>query len=227
MMRCGGQDAARAGAEGVPAGADDDTAVVFTASGPVSLQAGGFDRLRLVGLARADPEPPRLCRRLSAPFHGPAFRQRLPKRLRGGCRRLQPTRLLLEGEQGLQPGRGRGGAPVGIEAAVVGDYPSDAERSGRAMAQWLAAQADEHDVQPDPDLTLQRLIIEFGRVAGAEINTAAGPLLVRALDGVALPTTFADADWPVRPDLGGIDLEVVIVGRPAGRFGRVELLQSA
>ncbi|MGI9163127.1 MAG: hypothetical protein ACR2JI_09445 [Mycobacterium sp.] len=116
---------------------------------------------------------------------------------------------------------------VRIEAAVVGGYPSDAERSGRALARWLAAQADEHDVQPDRDLTLQRLIIEYGRVAGAELHTASGPLLVRALDGVALPTTSADADWPVRSDLGGMDLEIAIVGRPAGRFGRVQLLQSA
>ena len=116
---------------------------------------------------------------------------------------------------------------VRIEVAVVGDYPSDAERSGRALAQWLADRADSHDVGPDPDLTLQRLIIEYGRVAGAELHTASGPLLVRALDGVALPTASADADWPVRPDLDGIDLQVVIVGRPAGRFGRVELLQSA
>ena len=114
-----------------------------------------------------------------------------------------------------------------IEAAVVGDYPSGAERSGRALAQWLAAQADEHDVQPDPDLSLQRLIIEYGRVAGAELHTASGPLLVRAVDGVALPTTSADADMSVRQDLGDIDLEVVIIGRPAGRFGRVELLHSA
>lgn len=113
-----------------------------------------------------------------------------------------------------------------IEAAVVGDYPSDAERSGRALAQWLAAQAFEHDVQPDPDLTLQRLIIEYGRVAGAELHTDSGPLLVRALDGVALPLTSADADWPVRADLGEAALEVAIIGRPAGRFGRVELLQS-
>ena len=114
-----------------------------------------------------------------------------------------------------------------IEVAVGGEYPSDGERSGRALAHWLADQADRHDVQPDPDLTLQRLIIEYGRVAGAELHTAAGPLLVRALDGVALPTTSADADWPVRSDLDGIDLQVVIVGRPAGRFGRVELLQPA
>ena len=114
---------------------------------------------------------------------------------------------------------------VRITAAVVGDYPSDAERSGGALAKWLAAQAREHDVQPDSDLTLHRLIIEYGRVAGAELHTASGPLLVRALDGVALPATSGDADWPVRSDLDGVDLEVVIVGRPAGRFGRVELLQ--
>lgn len=116
---------------------------------------------------------------------------------------------------------------VRIEVAVVGDYPSDIERSGRALAHWLTGQADLHDVAPDPDLTLHRLIVEYGRVAGAELHTASGPLLVRALDGVALPTTSADADWPVRSDLDDIDLQVVIVGRPAGRFGRVELLKSA
>jgi len=118
-----------------------------------------------------------------------------------------------------------------IETAAVGDYPSGAQRSGRALADWLAAQAFEHDVQPDPDLTLQRLIIEYGRVAGAELLSTSGMLLVRALNGVALPTgdrdiAASDADRAVPTDLGDVDLEVVIVGRPAGRFGRVELLMS-
>ena len=118
-----------------------------------------------------------------------------------------------------------------VEAVVVGDYPSDAERSGRALAQWLADQALDHDVQPDPDLTLQRLIIEYGRVAGAELLSASGPLLVRAMNGVALPsggrdTATPDTDWAARSDLTDADLEVAIVGRPAGRFGRVELLTS-
>jgi len=105
-----------------------------------------------------------------------------------------------------------------IEAAVVGPYPP-----GRPLADWLAAQARDHDVQPDPGVGLQRLIIEYGRVAGAELTTPSGPLLVRAIDGVALPTATPDTDWAARSDLGG-DLEVAIVGRPAGRFGRVELL---
>lgn len=108
-----------------------------------------------------------------------------------------------------------------IEVAVVGHYRPD-----RPLAEWLCAQAREHDVQPDPDLTLQRLVIEYGRVAGAELLTGSGTLLVRAMDGVALPTAASDIDWALRSDLGDTDLEVAIVGRPAGRFGRVELLAS-
>jgi len=105
-----------------------------------------------------------------------------------------------------------------IEAAVVGTYRPD-----RPLADWLATQARDHDVQPDPDLVLQRLIIEYGRVAGAELATASGLLLVRALDGVALPTPPAETA-AAQPDLGAVDFEVAIVGRPAGRFGHVELL---
>lgn len=105
-----------------------------------------------------------------------------------------------------------------IEAAVVGPYPP-----GRPLAEWLRAQARDHDVQPDPGVALQRLIIEYGRVAGAELTTSSGPLLVRALDGVALPTLPAETA-AAQPDLGAVDLEVAIVGRPAGRFGHVELL---
>jgi len=105
-----------------------------------------------------------------------------------------------------------------IEAAVVGSYPPD-----RPLADWLAAQARDHDVQADPGIALQRLIMEYGRVAGAELTTSSGPLLVRALDGVALPTPPAETA-AVPSDLGAADLEVAIVGRPAGRFGHVELL---
>jgi hypothetical protein len=99
------------------------------------------------------------------------------------------------------------------------------------VAEWLTDQARDHDVQQDPDLTLQRLIIEYGRVAGAELRTTSGLLLMRALNGVALPTgggdsASSDRDWVAHPDLGDVQLEVAIVGRPAGRFGRVELLQS-
>lgn len=108
-----------------------------------------------------------------------------------------------------------------IVAAAVGTYPP----GGSALADWVAAQAREYDVQPDPDVSLQQLIFEHGRVAGVELGTGSGSLLVRALDGVALPPArpdhaASDADRATRPD----PREVAIVGLPASRFGRVELL---
>ena len=142
-----------------------------------------------------------------------------------------PFGVLYTDPFGIDTAAMRAADGLPIEAAVVGDYPAGAQRSGRALADWLAAQALEHDVQPDPDLTLQRLIIEYGRVAGAELLSASRTLLVRAMNGVALPsrdrnTAAPDADLAVGSDLTDVDLEVVIVGRPAGRFGRVELLAS-
>ena len=111
-----------------------------------------------------------------------------------------------------------------IDAVLLGTYPSDADRSCRALSEWLSEQAREYRVHPDPDISLRRLIIEFGRVAGAELATDSGPLLVRALDGVALPVGSSDTDCALHSELGDADFEVAIVGLPAARFGRVELL---
>jgi len=111
-----------------------------------------------------------------------------------------------------------------LDAVLLGTYVSDADRSGRALSEWLSEQAREHRVQPDPDVSLRRLITEFGRVAGAELATDSGPLLVRALGGVALPVASSDADWAIPSELGDADFDIAIVGLPAARFGRVELL---
>jgi len=111
-----------------------------------------------------------------------------------------------------------------IDAVLLGTYPSDADRSVRAVSEWLSEQAREHRVHPDPDVSLRRLITEFGRVAGAELATDSGSLLVRALGGVALPAASPDTDCALYSELGDVDFDVAIVGLPAARFGRVELL---
>ena len=67
-----------------------------------------------------------------------------------------------------------------------------------------------------------RLVVEFGRVAGVELDSASGPVLVRAIEGVALPTAWHSSDPPAQPGLPAA--RVAIVGLAAGRFGRVELL---
>ena len=111
-----------------------------------------------------------------------------------------------------------------IDTVLLGTYPSDADHSGRAVSEWLSEQARECRVHPDPDVSLRRLITEFGRVAGAELATDSGSLLVRALDGVALPAASSNADRVGPSELVDADFEIAIVGLPAARFGRVELL---
>jgi hypothetical protein len=106
-----------------------------------------------------------------------------------------------------------------FEGVVIGNYSPDC-----ALEEWLAVQAGADGVRPDPDVTWRRAIIEYGRVAGVELDTASGPVRVRTLDGAALPTAPRGGDPAPLPDLLGGAGAVAIVGFPAGRFGRVQLL---
>ena len=111
----------------------------------------------------------------------------------------------------------RTGADLRIEAIAIGTCAPDC-----APAEWLAARALDDGIRPDRDVMWTRVVVEFGRVAGVELDTASGPVLVRAMGGVALPTARHSPDPPVQPGLPAA--EVAIVGLAAGRFSRVELL---
>jgi 3-methylcrotonyl-CoA carboxylase beta subunit len=89
--------------------------------------------------------------------------------------------------------------------AALGLYP-EVDRSGNTV-----------DAAP-----CAGLIAGIGRVAGVELDCASGPVLVRAMEGVALPTARHPPDPPAQPGLPAA--EVAIVGLAAGRFSRVELL---
>jgi len=111
----------------------------------------------------------------------------------------------------------RTGADLRIEAIVIGACAPDC-----TLTEWLAARALDDDIRPDRDVVWTRLVVEFGRVAGVELDSASGPVLVRAMEGVALPTAWHSSDPPAQPGLPAA--QVAIVGLAAGRFGRVELL---
>jgi hypothetical protein len=111
----------------------------------------------------------------------------------------------------------RTGADLRIEAIVIGTCAPDC-----ALAEWLAARALDDGIRPDRDVMWTRLVVEFGRVVGVELESASGPVLVRAMEGVALPTARHPPDPPAQPGLPAA--EVAIVGLVAGRFSRVELL---
>jgi hypothetical protein len=114
-----------------------------------------------------------------------------------------------------------------IRAAVLGPFRPDADRPGAALAGWLAAQARERDIAGH-GLGLQRLVFEYGRVAGAAIDTASGTRLVRATEGLALSTCVVPVGttWPAQPELRDTVAQIAIVTRTGSRFGRVELISE-
>ncbi len=126
----------------------------------------------------------------------------------------------------MTPMRSDGGETIRV--AVLGDYRPEGDRPGAAVTGWLREQAEEHRLLGETPTTLQRLIFEYGRIAGAALSTPDGTRLVRATAGVALsvgpmPT---DADWPVQSGLPE-RAQVAVVSRTASRFGCVELLYDA
>ncbi len=109
-------------------------------------------------------------------------------------------------------------ASLGAIEWHAGDGPDE-------LFDWLAAAAAERDIATSSASTLQSLLFEDRRIIGAELNTPDGPYFVRARHGVVISPDFTDAGAPAEgdpPQTGA--LEVCIVGRPASRFARVELV---
>ena len=97
------------------------------------------------------------------------------------------------------------------------------------LADWMAAQARERDVEVLASTRLQRLVFEDGLIVGVVLETPDGPFAVRSRRGVALSPRDqepASADRPTDPSPGERK-QVSLVGRTASRFGRVELVTIA
>jgi hypothetical protein len=99
-----------------------------------------------------------------------------------------------------------------VTAAFIG-----ANDNGELLT-WLQERADELGVG-EPENTMAAMRIENGRIAGVELEDG---YLVAATGGLVFPVDPTTAV----PDLPSTDgCEVAIVGRQAGRFARVDLLQ--
>lgn len=93
-----------------------------------------------------------------------------------------------------------------ITAAVLGPYRTELEN-----------RLSERTGQRDGRLTT--IIFDEGRIAGAELDDGS---TVAAVRGLAFAVGPATPEWPPAPD---DDLDVAVVGRPAGRFARIELFR--
>lgn len=93
-----------------------------------------------------------------------------------------------------------------ITAAVLGP-----DRAG--LPEWLREQAG------DPHGRLATIVFGEGRIAGVQLADGSR---VAANGGVAFSVGPATPDWPSPPEA---DLDVALVGRPAGHFARIEFFR--
>ena len=110
-----------------------------------------------------------------------------------------------------------------ITAGVVGSYRCDGRPPGPALLHWLRERATELFAPADD--RLDDVIIADGRIAGVVLNTADGLRRVGVTDGLALSIGTMPQQWPDQPELDGRTFDVAVLGRTAGRFGTVGLLQ--
>jgi hypothetical protein len=157
-----------------PLGLSDPDTVAYLAAmtEDVGTSSAGLE----LPVVRAAPVAPRTDRRARIePFIG--------SRLRDWSARcmVSPFGVVYSGipEAGVTAMRSDSGEAIRV--AVLGTYRPDADRPGAALADWLAEQAWERNVAGHR-LGLQRLIFEWGRVAGAAIDTGSGTRLVRATE---------------------------------------------
>jgi hypothetical protein len=116
-----------------------------------------------------------------------------------------------------------------LEVHPVASIDSTEPADGCTICDWLLGKVRERDVDVSEDSALERIVFEDGRIIGVVLTTPDGPLAVGVRHGLSVSSRdpfVAPADplvVPCRPD----GLEVCIVGQPASRFLRVELVDRA
>src|SRR5690606_16478822 len=116
-----------------------------------------------------------------------------------------------------------------IEVKVVGSWPAGPPPSGAGVAGWLAAQAEDREIDVHRDDRLERVVCEEGEVVGVVLTTGRGPRAVRRRHGATLTPAVPAGDTPAELGLPHYQHEIRIglVSQTASRFGRLEVLTRA
>ncbi|WP_299564897.1 hypothetical protein [uncultured Mycolicibacterium sp.] len=130
---------------------------------------------------------------------------------------------------------GRGGVPArtaegeAIEVLTLGRVRPPGDLWQLDLADWLAREVRERDIEVHPSARLNRLVFEADEVVGAVIDTPGRSWAVGARHGVTIAPPWAPARPLTRRDVpGGTDtVRIALVGQAASRFGRVEVLVPA
>ena len=171
-----------------------------------------------LSLMRAEPVPvqPINDRTKLEPFVGEHLRQ-----WSAGCL-ASPFGVMFTEVPDLGPMRTAEGRS--ITAGIVGKYRCAGGAPGPTLVSWLRENAE--GLFAPADDRLDGLVVDNGRIAGVILDTADGPCRIGVTRGLALSLAREPERWPDQPELAGLEVDVAIVGRQAGRFARVELLAS-
>lgn len=111
-----------------------------------------------------------------------------------------------------------------LEVTEIGSLKAESGDVIDTSQGWLESEAQTHGVDIQPVQGLERLVFDDGEVIGAVFASQDGPLAVRARHGVLLCGSGQRTGRSLRmPVTGNAALRVVLVGKAASRFGRVEL----
>jgi hypothetical protein len=116
-----------------------------------------------------------------------------------------------------------------LEVQVVGAINPAELDGGHGLADWMADRVHERRIAVHEASRLDRIVFDDGRIVGVMLSTPDGPLAVRARCGVTISSSdpfVSDSDALLAPS-GSDELQVCLVGQPASRFLRIELLKTA
>jgi hypothetical protein len=114
-----------------------------------------------------------------------------------------------------------------LDVQAIGSINSTELSEGSALSGWMAQRVRERDIDVRESCGLERIVFEAGRIVGVMIRTVDGPLAVGVRAGVVLTSSDPLVDSHPLPVSSPHDLQVCVVGQPASRFFRVELLDAS
>jgi hypothetical protein len=115
-----------------------------------------------------------------------------------------------------------------LEVHAVASIDSAELAGGCTISDWMLQKLRERDVDMREHSALERIVFEDGRVVGVVLATPDGPLRVGVRHGLSVSSRdpFVAPAEPLVAPSGPDGLQVSIVGQPASRFLRVELVDT-
>jgi phytoene dehydrogenase-like protein len=132
----------------------------------------------------------------------------------------------VSGWRAMQQMRTSDGQSLDVQA--IGAINPAELGGGRGLSAWMVDRVHERGIAVHEASRLDRIVFDDGRIVGVVLSTSDGPLAVGVHRGVVISSSdpfAADSDALVAPS-GSDELQVCIVGQPASRFLRIELLKT-